>query len=375
MFCHGRSCATVRRGCQAIKRDDERRSNGGTAATPRRSGLPARGACTSFGDGPRRTCVSGSARRCARLRRRPRTCGYFWIRSLEGAARRRPVAELELARRDVEQRVGHLLAVRKGGDQLALRGNGRAVVLLRELRIADPVLRRRRERALWIRLDEGAEASDRRRVVGGPELIVCGVVTTLLVRDVGQTGDRATGDRAADRRRCDRRSGRQRPGGRRPGWRGRGTGGRGHTGNRRRRRAGAARRGAAFELAQPRVEIDVEIARALLRLLLLVGQNLDLAAQPRDVGPDLLDLSEQFDEALAFQLHFERARSGLQAASGPARGAGSSGRCACGPRRRRRSRRARAARRATRRAARRRSCAEKARDRLHRGLRDGSVSS
>ena len=56
----------------------------------------------------------------------------------------------------------------------------------------------------------------------------------------------------------------------------------------RRRRASPApgRRRAAFELAQPGVEIDVQVALPLLRLLELVGQHFDLAAQLRDVGLD-----------------------------------------------------------------------------------------
>jgi len=59
-----------------------------------------------------------------------------------------------------------------------------------------------------------------------------------------------------------------------------------------RRPRGHVRAGAAFEPPQPRVEIDVEIALALLQLVLLVVQHLDLATQPGDVGFQLLDLRE-----------------------------------------------------------------------------------
>ena len=61
-----------------------------------------------------------------------------------------------------------------------------------------------------------------------------------------------------------------------------------------------------LELAHARVEIDVQIALALLRLLELVSQHLDLPAQPRDVALDLLDAVEEIDQALAAQLLLER---------------------------------------------------------------------
>ena len=73
------------------------------------------------GDGAaRRRSAQRIARRCRRL------AGGLGLRVLrdqflERAARRRAVAQLELAGRDVEQRVGHFLAVGKRGDQLPLR--------------------------------------------------------------------------------------------------------------------------------------------------------------------------------------------------------------------------------------------------------------
>ena len=67
------------------------------------------------------------------------------------------------------------------GDELPLRGDRAAEILLRVLRVADPVLRGRRERALRIRLDERLEAGDRGAVAAGLELVERGVVGTLLV--------------------------------------------------------------------------------------------------------------------------------------------------------------------------------------------------
>ena len=47
----------------------------------------------------------------------------------------------------------------------------------------------------------------------------------------------------------------------------------------------------AFQPPQSRVEIDVEIALALLQLVLLVEQDFDLSAQPCDIRFQLLDLA------------------------------------------------------------------------------------
>src|SRR5512136_357578 len=95
---------------------------------------------------------------------------------LQRLARPGGIAELELAAADVEQRVGHLLAVRIARNQLALRGDRAAEILLRKLGVADPVLRRRRERALRVRLDEGLEPADRRGIVATLELLERGIV-------------------------------------------------------------------------------------------------------------------------------------------------------------------------------------------------------
>src|SRR6185295_5425838 len=71
-------------------------------------------------------------------------------------------------------------------------------------------------------------------------------------------------------------------------------------------------RGRALELAQSRVEIDVEVALALLRFVLLVRQHLDLAAQPRAVALQQLDLVEQLDEALRLELRLERGNTVIE---------------------------------------------------------------
>ena len=65
-------------------------------------------------------------------------------------------------------------------QQLPLRGDRTAIIAPRVLRIADPVLRRRRERAARIRLDERAERGDRARVIAALELVERSVVGTLL---------------------------------------------------------------------------------------------------------------------------------------------------------------------------------------------------
>jgi alpha-galactosidase len=66
---------------------------------------------------------------------------------------------------------------------------------------------------------------------------------------------------------------------------------------------------AGTALAQPRVEIDVEVALTLLCLLRLVVQHLDLAAQLRDIGFQLLDLAEELDQALVLELQLERSEA------------------------------------------------------------------
>jgi hypothetical protein len=61
--------------------------------------------------------------------------------------------------------------------------------------------------------------------------------------------------------------------------------------------AGRRARGPPFQALEPRVEIEVEIALALLDLLVLVGEHLELTAQPRDLGVDLLELADQLHHA------------------------------------------------------------------------------
>src|SRR5262249_8436234 len=57
----------------------------------------------------------------------------------EGTLRRRRVAHVCLGTRDVEQRVGHLLAVGVSRQELSLRGDRAAEVALSVLRVALPV--------------------------------------------------------------------------------------------------------------------------------------------------------------------------------------------------------------------------------------------
>ena len=69
----------------------------------------------------------------------------------------------------------------------------------------------------------------------------------------------------------------------------------------------SARRGTwhAFDLAQPGVEVDVEVALALLRFGQLVRQHFDLAADLRDVGLDGLEVAQEV-EPLVLRLLLER---------------------------------------------------------------------
>jgi len=61
-----------------------------------------------------------------------------------------------------------------------------------------------------------------------------------------------------------------------------------------------------LDLAQPRIEVDVEIALALLRLLELVGDDLDLPAQLRDVALQKLQLIGEIGESLPLHALLER---------------------------------------------------------------------
>ena len=188
--CHGRSCRPCAR-CHADRRVANERAGAGrrrrrTLRQAAEDGCAARSrrsAATSRAGGR-------SADREA-LPRLDRGLGLRVLRDqlLERAPRRRAVAQLELAGGDVEQRVRHFRIAGKCGDELPLRGDRRAIVLQRELRIADPVIGRRRERALAVVLDEGIEARDGRGVVAGLELIERDVVGALLdCRRVGGAG-------------------------------------------------------------------------------------------------------------------------------------------------------------------------------------------
>ena len=53
------------------------------------------------------------------------------------------------------------------------------------------------------------------------------------------------------------------------------------------------------------VEIEIEIALPLLRLLELVGEDFLLTTKARDVGLDLLDVAKQIDERLVLDGRFE----------------------------------------------------------------------
>src|SRR6185437_7612948 len=98
----------------------------------------------------------------------------------ERSASGRVVAHVGLRGSDVEQGVGRLAAVGELLQQLALRGDRALVIASRVLRIADPVLRRRRERAARIRLQESVESRDGAGVVAALELVERAVVRALL---------------------------------------------------------------------------------------------------------------------------------------------------------------------------------------------------
>ncbi len=128
-------------------------------------------------------------------------------------------------------------------------------------------------------LDERREVGDRAHIVGSLELIERGVVRALLR---GRIADGTLRWRSHTGRRrsvsCSRRIGWRRFGGRR----------------------------GCLELAQSRIEIDVQIALALLRLFELVGDHFHLSPQTRDIGLDLLDLIEEVDQPAALELGLER---------------------------------------------------------------------
>src|SRR5438105_12502775 len=85
------------------------------------------------------------ARLAGRLRRR--ILGDDFLERLFCAA---AVAELDLSARDVEQRVGHFLAVGERGEQLALGRDGGTKIFLRVLCVSCPIHRRRRRGTSWL---------------------------------------------------------------------------------------------------------------------------------------------------------------------------------------------------------------------------------
>ena len=219
---------------------------------------------------------------------------------------------VRLRRRDVEQCVGCLAAVGKVLQQLALRDDRRTIVAARVLRIANPVLRRRRERAARIRFDERRKAADRTLVVTAFEKIECGVVRALLGHAVGRIASRRRGGDNARRaggaawRRARRR---QRACVRRARSRRRG----GVGGSRVRRWRGRKRR-RRLDLAQPRVKVDIQIALPLLRLLEFVRDHFDLPAQLREIALQQLHLRAEIGEPAAFRLLLEQGEPILELA-------------------------------------------------------------
>ena len=59
---------------------------------------------------------------------------------------------------------------------------------------------------------------------------------------------------------------------------------------------------ACLDLAQPGVEIEIQVPLSLLSLLQLVGQDFILPAELGDVALDLLDISKQIDQRCTFRL-------------------------------------------------------------------------
>src|SRR5438552_14158228 len=173
------------------------------------------------------TCLAGRFRR--------RILGDDFLERLSCAA---VVAELDLSARDVEQRIGHFLAVGERGEQLALGLDGGTKIFLRVLCVSGPIHRRRRQRTSRIAARESLEARRRRRIIATLELVERGVIRALLGGNVSGTPLRG-GKRRRPRPSCHRKGGFGRP-----------------------RRCGGPR--STLELAQTTVEIEVEIALPLL---------------------------------------------------------------------------------------------------------------
>jgi hypothetical protein len=151
------------------------------------------------------------------------------------------------------------------GQQLLLRRERAAVVLHVGVADADPVARIGCQRARGIVLHERPEGVDRGRKVVAPEEVRGGVVGLRFARLVvlGRRLGRLRGRRDAG------------------------------VGRRLRRRG----RATSLEPLESRVEVEVEVALALLHLLVLVGEDLELPAQARDLGIELVELAHQLDHA------------------------------------------------------------------------------
>src|SRR6185437_5040545 len=126
------------------------------------------------------------------LARFPRGIGFRILANqlFERLPRGGVVAHVALRECDVEQRLGSLAALRPLEEQAPLRRDRCAVIAPRVLRVAEPVLRRRGERALRPGLDEAAEGGDRRLVLAALELVERAVVRALLGRGVRRAARR-----------------------------------------------------------------------------------------------------------------------------------------------------------------------------------------
>ena len=159
---------------------------------------------------------------------------------------------------------GAFVALGPRGEKLALRGDRALVVALAGVRHADPVLRVRRERAVRIRHEEALHRRDRERIVAELELVERGLVGAHLARLL-RLGGRGT---LLPRLRSGR-------GGRSGG--------------------GRLLLASLLELADARVDVEVQVLLPLVRDLDLVRRHLELAAHLRDVGAQRFDLAREVE--------------------------------------------------------------------------------
>src|SRR5688572_27576982 len=216
-------------------------------------------ASASFGSSAFTEC--GDALLGARGRAAPRVLAD---ELLQGLLRALAVAHRLLRAGDAEQRVGRLVALRPGGEHLALRGNGILVVALPGVGHADPVLRVRRQRARGVGDEEALHRRDRERVIAELELVESGLVGAQLAGRLCRLGRGATGR------------------------------------GRRLRGGGSGRRGRLLlrllEPAQASVDVQVEVLLPLVRDLDLVGGHLELAAHAGDLAAQPVDLAGQLED-------------------------------------------------------------------------------